>query len=481
MDSLPVSAPFPLLDFPAELIYATAEYLNLSDLKPLLETNRHLNALLTPLFRRIAVYHKHLMLSWAVDNQNEATLKQAVEYGAGVNGESVDGMAALNMAAGLGWTDTVGLLLDHGADIEQRCMGYGVYGGDYIKQTPLIVAASNGHEETALLLITRGADIYATDIYFRTPFVIAASRGLQAVVMALLNEGYDINHRLQYYTQTALHVAVMGGHLELTKMLLEYGIDPRVRTVDNKTALHLACSAGVDTAFVKMLLESGLDIDSLAGLETPLSYAVSSNNCDVAKLLLEQGADPDIRLGRGITALYLAVRNRSEELVKAILEKGADVNILDDSGASVSCNAASFTPSILSILLDYGLDIKHQFRGNSALHTVLSTRPANPELEAICKLLLDKGIDINARNLDGNTALHLAAALPASASVVTLLIEYGADIGAVDKRKDTPLQVALISAGTLAMLKVLLKARDNARAAHNNGRTEGQRKVLLVA
>ena len=95
---------------------------------------------------------------------------------------------------------------------------------------------------------------------------------------------------------------------------------------------------------------------------TALMYAVD----DVAKtkLLLERGADPNLRSGEGRTALMIAVANSgSFPVVKLLLEKGADAKLsLPDGRGALALAATSLDPQVLQLLLDRGATRRFRFR-----------------------------------------------------------------------------------------------------------------------
>ncbi|KAJ5738054.1 hypothetical protein N7493_001209 [Penicillium malachiteum] len=166
-------------------------------------------------------------------------------------------------------------------------------------QTPLHLAASEGHEVFTLLLLQMGANPNARDSDKRTPLHLAAS------------EGYS--PRLWSY----LHTGV-------TQLLVQNGADIEAKDDGGQTPLHRSACYG--TALItKALLRNGAEKDAKDQSDrTPLHYAISQNHKMVARVLLQVGADTQAKDRDGCTPLFLAARTRRGDLIQLLLEFGAD-------------------------------------------------------------------------------------------------------------------------------------------------------------
>jgi ankyrin repeat protein len=147
-----------------------------------------------------------------------------------------DGLVALHVAAGNGYDDIASLLLDIGAEIEAK---------DQSGQTALHLASSAGHDRLVRLLLQRGANIMAKNLDERTPLHLAAMEGHETVLEALASQmrKEDLEMR-DLYGLTALHLAVRfaewrGASGESTvKKLLESGSRAKTRSNSGKTAIQ---------------------------------------------------------------------------------------------------------------------------------------------------------------------------------------------------------------------------------------------------
>ncbi|KAJ7929761.1 ankyrin repeat-containing domain protein [Mycena leptocephala] len=130
--------------------------------------------------------------------------------------------------------------------------------------------------------------------------------------------------------QTALHVAARTGNIESARLLLAAGANPGAMWDQNEyQPLHLAAQ-NKDLEMMRLLLDHGAPIDSVYGSdgcsESALHYACSIEHLDMITFLLERGANLECR-GHYGSALGFAVHGRSLEVAKLLLDKGADATV----------------------------------------------------------------------------------------------------------------------------------------------------------
>lgn len=178
---------------------------------------------------------------------------------------------------------------------------------------------------------------------------------------------------------------------------------------------------------VEKLILSGSDVnakDKNWGL-TSLQMATSRNNLEIVKLLLNAGANPNLRDESGQTALMMTNENSSIELIQDLLKAGADVNAQDDEGETALMTAAqSANLVIMQELLNAGANVNAQTDNGQTALMMIVERASDKSVDAV-HLLVSAGANVNARNKDGKTALSVAIAekLP---KVVEILKSYGA-------------------------------------------------------
>ena len=197
---------------------------------------------------------------------------------------------------------------------------------------------------------------------------------------------------------TSLHVAALGGHLEVVKMLLEKGALPRVKDDEDQTPLLNAVSGNFgDVAFA--LVEGGADpndvyVDEDQKAHNLLWDSIVVENTKFAALLVQKGADLSHRDEHNVTVLIQAAHKGQEDVVAALVERQSeiDVSAANDEGITALIAAAS-----------------------EGHHEIAST------------LITKTGLDVNVKDKDGTNAL-MAAAVRGHKEVVEVLLKYNANV-----------------------------------------------------
>jgi hypothetical protein len=214
------------------------------------------------------------------------------------------------------------------------------------------------------------------------------------------------------------------------------GVVPIVRP-----ALWTAASLGQPEE-VRRLLRGGADIEDKGGIResTPLREAFWNRHTEVARVLLEHGADVSGMNTHGETLLHKAVRGTQNEFVRLLLQHGSVVSVKNNFGNTPLHIAVlvNNTPMV-EILLEHGADVSvRNNKGRTPLWGVVKT----PELIQddiylskylqqchidVVQLLLNKGADINSKD-DLMVTLLMAAAYEGFPRLVQLLLKQGATV-----------------------------------------------------
>ncbi|HVH29328.1 MAG TPA: ankyrin repeat domain-containing protein [Vicinamibacterales bacterium] len=441
-------------------------------------------------------------IMWAASNSDLELVRALIKAGANVTLKNEFGTSALTEAAIVGSAPVINALLEVGADPNTR---------NPEGETPLMAVARGGNVEAARRLLQAGADVNAKEDWGgQSALMWAAAQSQAEMVKFLASRGADVNARgvirqwerkviteprpkdLNKGGFTPLLYAAREGCVECARHLIAAGADPDLEDPERITPLNMALF-NLHFEFAAFMIKAGADVDKwdLFG-RSPLYMAadvstlpVKGNGAvavlpsedsvtalDVARLLLEAGANPNLRLKRrppyrdvpqdrggdtilaqGATPLLRAARAGDAPFVELLLKHKALVDLPSKEGV---------TPLMAAAGVEFGDRVT---RGrNRTSDGVLATM----------RLLLDAGADINARMVvergrnptDGlsqaaafavairrpsqvptafavphQTALH-GAAQRGFTAFVKFLADNGADLQAKDADGRTPLDLA---------------------------------------
>ena len=212
-----------------------------------------------------------------------------------------------------------------------------------------------------------------------------------------------------------------------------------------------------DPDFAKMLIDAGADVNVKINWGwTPLFLAASNSQIEIAQLLITAGADVNSRDPDGTTLLMIAASNGHAEIARLFIAAGADVNARDNREWTALIFAAIYGHTeTAQLLIAAGADVNAISRyGYTAL--MLAARVGHTET---VKLLIDERADVNARNArdnGGRTAL-MEAAENGHTEIAQLLITASADVNASNIRGETSLMMA-VSKGYAEIEKLLRDA-----------------------
>ena len=203
----------------------------------------------------------------------------------------------------------------------------------------------------------------------------------------------------------ALHLAVLQGSVAAAESLLKGGADIEAETPDAKRPLHLAAEAE-DLELLASLLRRGAVPDAEALGLTPLHEAVYRDNVDMARLLLDYGADVNSSTDGRRQPLFLAAWNKKPNMIKLLLDRGADPDSFfpEDPPTALHLAANNGDVEAMQALLDGGAEVDpRDFDGATPLFRAVGLG----HLEA-AKLLLQRGANTRMLRLDGLSVVDLA-------------------------------------------------------------------------
>lgn len=235
---------------------------------------------------------------------------------------------------------------------------------------------------------------------YLTPLHIAADKAHYDVMDVLLKHGAKVN-ALDGLGQTALHRVAQQGNIQACRLLIQYGIDISIRSLQGYPAAELA------TENIQKMLRD--DPAPQIGTDVDLRLLEAAKGGDMEEVKKLIAAHPHAVFcrdvdGRHSTPLHFAAGYNRVAVVEYLLQHGADVHAKDKGGLVPLHNACSYGHYEVTELL-----IKHGACVNVAdlwKFTPLHEAAAKGKFE-ICKLLLKHGADPNKKNRDGNTPLDL--------------------------------------------------------------------------
>ncbi|MBX3722061.1 MAG: ankyrin repeat domain-containing protein [Turneriella sp.] len=207
--------------------------------------------------------------------------------------------------------------------------------------------------------------------------------------------------------------------------------------------LHRAASKG-NLAGVSAALSAGADINSTDRGMTPLKWSANLGHIEVARLLLQKGADPD----RGYPIITASAHGYLE-IVKLLVSKGADIKATDENGMTAFYWSKDH-PEVQAYLNEQAIAAKESV-------TPLMMAAKKGDIEGVQQRLA-AGDDLNLTDVQGETAIYKACAA-SHIDVVKLLIKAKADVNIATKYGgETPVIVAA-QKGYDDIITLLIKAR----------------------
>ena len=306
----------------------------------------------------------------------------------------------------------------------------------------------------ALALIVAATLASTLNAQAPAPIAQAAQAKDAAAVKNLLKGGGDVN-AAQGDGMTALHWAALNGDAELASMLLYAGANVSAKTrLGGYTPLHLAAQIG-NAAVIAPLVAAGAQVGATTATgATALMQAAHSGSVESVRILIENGADPNVKeVANGQTALMFAAASDRTDVVKLLLARGADISAtsrvedfssiatsseVDQNGVPRQAPAAQRgdVPGVSRPFNYNELIGKHG--GLSALHFA-----ARQGAAATVEALLAAGADVNQRCAGDKTTPIIIAAVNGHFDLVSLLLDKGANPNLVSEAGMNPLYAVI--------------------------------------
>ncbi|MCL2192041.1 MAG: ankyrin repeat domain-containing protein [Treponema sp.] len=271
------------------------------------------------------------------------------------------------------------------------------------------------------------------------PLHFAASAGHTGLIEFLIERGANVNIQ-NPSGATPLHEATRSGNTEAISLLLRNGADINALDANGNTVLHIAVPPANHAAVIRLFLNNGINPNQrdVHG-DSPLHVLVTLNRPpDIVNTLLSSNVDVSVRNIRGQTPLYIAVQENRIRLIPLLLDAGSDIFAADNSGITPFGLALQHRGPVLSALITPNTVLQTDSAGNTMLHIAIQ---AGIDTFTIGKII-DESANVNTRNRDGDTPLHIAARLDRR-EAGEYILSRGADIFSANAAGDSPLRIAL--------------------------------------
>ncbi len=378
---------------------------------------------------------------WAVSRGNLDLMKLLVKKGSKTDLRDSHQFNLLLFAAATGQTDKA---------IYEYCIALGGDPQNDVDEdgkNVLLVTASR-MKDTAMMdyWVSKGVSLKSTDAKGNGLFSYAARSGDVSLLQQLKAKG--VSHKKNKKTgENAFLFASKNAKntIEFYQYLESLKLDPNVTDTEGNTPLHHLAYSCENEEIYDYFLSKGVNANT-ANSEgnLPIHHAAGRNKLQMVRFLAQKTNQLNAANAAGQTPLMIAVERNSPEVISYLLDQGADTNTTDKAGHTLGYyliksyrDVASFEQK-LNLLTKKGYDPGHLQQDKSTLWHLAVEKNSVPLLEIINTL----GLDINARDDQGNTALHYAAMKANHTDVLRYLISKGADIRTKTEFEETAYQLA---------------------------------------
>lgn len=306
--------------------------------------------------------------------------------------------------------DIVQTLIDKGAkidiqDVDERSLLYIPIKYDYYDILTLLLKTNKENIGISIIDIK--------DKYYKIPIHYAINLKNIRAIKLLLEYGSNPNiPDINGYN--SLHHAIYSRNPEICKLIIKYISDINSRCNTGETSLHMACNLQL-LNIVQILIDNKIDLDiqDFDHEFTSLHYAVTLNNRDITKLLLNSGANPNIQDVFGNTPIHYAINENSSESITILLTSKS-------TKSSINLNLWNIDGKIpLHIMLDHDYETID---------------------ENIFDIMIDKS-NLSIQDNDGNTCLHFLINLGIWKDYLNILKNKKLDILAQNKAGIRPIDL----------------------------------------
>jgi ankyrin repeat protein len=288
--------------------------------------------------------------------------------------------------------------------------------------SPLWKAVENENYLLVNLLLKNGADANDNNVESKPILLLAheknqSLRSLKSknIFLELINSGANVNIRTSNtisessnLKKSLLHEITEIGDRELCKLLIDKGANYKEK-IENNSLLHIAVKKGKEGPALLYLNHAILIDDKGDNGDTALILSIRERYYSIFRNLLDKGANVNLSNFHGDTPLSISVGQGNIPIINLLIERGADINHLNEMGNTILMEVCRGVIKnrkdqniIISLLLKSGINLNAKnIYGNSAISYSINTKNFK-----LLKHLLKIGADINILDSNGNTLVH---------------------------------------------------------------------------
>lgn len=398
------------------------------------------------------------------ENASLESLKFFLSTGVCVNECDDNGFTPLHYASTNGEAHKcVKLLIENGADVNKKAND---------GETPLYTAISRWNLNIFWELMNNGADPGAThsDGTVVIGFIAANSMDELAKFSEFIAENnyrqapVDVDVIIGDHEQTALHIASREGSGRAIQALIragacanktdENGLTPLMILMQNKKLNPSLAMKGI-----RALLDNGANPNISDGNGSfPLHYACRNGYSEIARILLEKGANVDARTNSK-TALYLSVQSMQIDSIRVLLSFKASMDLEDEDSLTPLhlCSKLHYLEGLKCLVMAGADPNKTTAEGDTCLH--LSAYSRGYKVSQVIEALQSYGALLNLPNEKGDQPIHTHIAKKRMDGV-RALIHCGCDIDAISKSNQSPLMAACDNGHIESVIMLLRRGAD---------------------